>query len=651
MSGNGGAIALSAVGDINTAQIDTSSASSGGVGNGGDVTLDAQGDVQVTSINAQGGDSGTGGDVDITADQFFRATGTFTDQNDIDASISTAGGVQGGQVIIRHGGSVFTVGDAVVNGTTGAITTGIDNSILPLQSFLESYSQGTPPSDIQIIPQDNLVAQDDALDPAGNCLPDCNLELDNLRANAPLPELVFELEELFTREFEQYLGRSGTPIKTLEDAQEELRAIEEQTGVRSALIYVFFAPTNPLFQNQGNSSKQSLWEFTDQGLAVDTRGRRWIRAEELQEDYHLYTVLVTATGRPILRRIYDEQTGKALQRGGDEGVTQAAEKFREAVIRIEDDNSYLEPAQLLYEWIVKPLEQDLQKRSINNLVFLMDSNLRSIPIAALHDGDDPTNPNNGQFLIQKYSVALMPSLSLTNARYIDIRDARMLAMGATKFRDRNLDDLPADFELRTLVDLWQVPGSDYFLDEKFTVENLEEQRSPDNLFRIIHLTTHADFTSGQLSKSFIQFWDAPLNLDDSNIKRLKLNEPLVDLLVLSACETGKGDEENEFGIAGLAAAAEVKSVLASLWKVKYRGTAILTIEFYRQLKTGLVKAEALRRVQLAMLNKQIRVEGNILFTSDGQTITLPENFPEADDQFEFDHPAYWSRMAIVGNPW
>jgi len=647
-NGNGGTITITAGGGITTAAgIASDSLTSG---NGGSISLTSQGDIQVPYINAQGSSSGSGGTVEVTTNEVFRATELFTDQNNIDASISTAGGVEGGQIIIRHEGDLFTVGDASENGTAGAITTGSDNSILPPRLLLESFIQGTPPGDIQIITQNNSTQGNSVV--AGHCPPDCNLEISNLRANNPLPELVFELEELFTSEFEQYLGQSGTPIKTLEDAQEELRAIEEQTGVKSALIYVFFAPTNPVFQNQGDSSEQSLWEFTDQGLSVDTRGRRGIRAEELQEDYHLYTVLVTATGRPIQRRIYEynEETKKAVQRSE---VSRVARLFRENVIRTKD-NSYLEAAQLLYKWIVKPLEKDLKNRDIDNLVFLMDSNLRSIPIAALHDGDDSTDPKNGQFLIEKYSVALMPSLSLTDARYRDIRDARMLAMGATEFPDTNLPSLPADFELNTLINLWQVPGSDYFLDDKFTVKDLEDQRRTDNLFRIIHLTTHADFSPGQLSNSFIQFWDGELYLNDSNIERLRLNDPLVELLVLSACETGKGDQENEFGIAGLAAAAEVKSALASLWKVKYRGTAILSIEFYRQLKTpetGGVKAEALRRVQLAMLNEQIRVEGKTLYTSDGQTMTLPDNFPEADDQFEFYHPAYWSRMAIVGNPW
>jgi hypothetical protein len=79
----------------------------------------------VNSINSQGGSSGRGGDVDITTERFFRATDTFLDRNNIEASISTAGANGGGNVTIRHGGrgeTPFDIGNATTNGTTGAIT-------------------------------------------------------------------------------------------------------------------------------------------------------------------------------------------------------------------------------------------------------------------------------------------------------------------------------------------------------------------------------------------------------------------------------------------------------------------------------------------------------------------------------------------------
>jgi len=674
VSGNGGAIALSAGDDINTAQIDTSSASDESIGNGGNVTLDAQGNVQVTSINAQGGDSSMGGDVDITANGFFRATGTFTDQNDIDASISTAAGSTGGQVIIRHGGGVgisFDVGNASLNGTAGAITTGTDNSIVPPQSFSGSYSQGTPPSDIQIIAQNNsfvvsplpslilppqslpnvisqgispsdidFVTQDNALNSpqdnsfiSGNCPPDCNLEISNLRASNPLPELVFELEELFTSEFEQYLGQSGTPIKTLEDAQEELRAIEEQTGVKSALIYAFFLPSNASPFDPINSEEPDanvLWELPQLGQVRNNIGRRQFLSEQekLNSD-QLHLVLVTSSGQAIWRRMPDATYEKVSLEAGE---------FHRKIIRKSFSSEADDYAKQFYQWLVAPLEKYLQARSIDNLVFLMDQTLRSIPVAALRDEQG--------LLLDRYSVGLMPSLSLTSTSYVDIQKAQVLAMGASEFIDqKSLPAVPVELDL-VADKLWSGTGTN-FLNEKFNEVNLQQQISS-RKFSIIHLATHAQFESGSPSKSFIQLWEKQkLTLDQ--LEELKLKNVPVELLVLSACRTSLGNRQSELGFAGLATESGSKSALGSLWLVDDNGTLALMAAFYQQLKKTPIKAEALRQAQLAMSRGDVRIEGQQLITPDGN-IPLPSDL-EFSEERSFRNPYYWSGFTLIGNPW
>ena len=84
----------------------------------------------------------------------------------------------------------------------------------------------------------------------------------------------------------------------------------------------------------------------------------------------------------------------------------------------------------------------------------------------------------------------------------------------------------------------------------------------------------------------------------------------VDLVVLSACETGLGEEAGGEGLLGLQRAfqaAGARTVVASLWKVDDAATQALMVEFYRNLWQGkLGKLESLRQAQLAMLRGKLK---------------------------------------------
>jgi CHAT domain-containing protein len=298
--------------------------------------------------------------------------------------------------------------------------------------------------------------------------------------------------------------------------------------------------------------------------------------------------------------------------------------------------AYLSPAQQLYQWIIAPMQMPLQERQIGNIAFIMDAKLRSLPVAALHNGE--------QFLVEQFSVGLMPSISLTDTRYVDIRDSQVLAMGASVFEDKA--PLPAvSVEIAAIAnELW---SGEAFLNDEFTLQNLKSQRQ-DTPFGIVHLATHADFLPGELDDSYIQLWDQQLDL--AEVRQLGWNEPPVNLVVLSACRTALGNVEAELGFAGFAVQAGVKSALASLWYVSDEGTLGLMTEFYRQLQIQPIKAEALRQAQLAMIRGETQiVDGQVQF-ADGSAIALP---PELENQSSHDvaHPFYWSAFTVIGSPW
>lgn len=313
-----------------------------------------------------------------------------------------------------------------------------------------------------------------------------------------------------------------------------------------------------------------------------------------------------------------------------------ATTFRREVANPRRFNSaaHKKASEQLYQWLIAPLESTLESEEIDTLLLCVGENLRSLPFAALSDGQ--------QFLIEKYSLATIPAFSLTETTYTDIRNARVLAMGASEFQEQI--PLPGvEAELAAIVpELW--PGT-AFLNQNFTITNLQAEREQ-NPVKIIHLATHAEFRSGSPDRSYIQFSDRQLSLD--RLDELGWKDPPVELLVLSACQTALGDREAELGFAGLAVQAGVKTAIASLWSVSDIGTLALMSEFYQQLRNAPIKAEALRQAQLAMIRGDIRLEGATLVNSGG-AIALPPNLQSSG--INLAHPYYWSAFVAIGSPW
>ncbi|HBE35413.1 MAG TPA: CHAT domain-containing protein, partial [Cyanobacteria bacterium UBA11368] len=198
--------------------------------------------------------------------------------------------------------------------------------------------------------------------------------------------------------------------------------------------------------------------------------------------------------RIIIRKLVPEAKGSLVQ--------QVAREFRIGVTDLNNPDDYKAPAQQLYQWIVTPLRSELLANQIDTLLFSMDTGLRSIPIAAFFDGK--------QFLIEQYSVALIPSFSLTDTRYVPITNSQILAMGISKSTQEQTPLPAVAVEIPTLTNkLWR--GVE-FLNESATLDNLKST-SRKQRFEIIHVATHAEFRPGNISESYIQFWDNKLRLN------------------------------------------------------------------------------------------------------------------------------------------
>lgn len=420
------------------------------------------------------------------------------------------------------------------------------------------------------------------------------------------PQQAIQLfEQLQAVEFARQLGIDFYGNTTsAEQITQELCNLAEATGKKTALIYVI-------------SLEQELQLFL---ILPDPKPCNDTATKQNQDSVLIIRQTVPQANRQTLQKVVTE--------------------FRAGVTDLIRKNRYQEPGKKLYQWIVEPFKEQLLSNQIDTLVFCMDSGLRSLPIAALY--------NKQQFLIEEYSVGLIPSFSLTDIRYFPIIKTPILAMGISKSTD-DQSPLPAvAVEVPTLANiLWQGKA---FLNEESTIDKLQSISRQEN-FGIIHIATHAEFKPGKLAESYIQFWNSKLRLDQLKVlsRQWGWNEsPKVEMLVLSACRTAIGSEQAELGFAGLAVQAGVKTAVGSLWYASDEGSLALMTEFYNKLRTGPIKTEGLREAQLAMLKMQVRLENRQLVLSDNRRIPLP---PELTNSSEttFSHPYYWSGYTIIGN--
>ncbi|HMP04765.1 MAG TPA: CHAT domain-containing protein, partial [Lacipirellulaceae bacterium] len=112
----------------------------------------------------------------------------------------------------------------------------------------------------------------------------------------------------------------------------------------------------------------------------------------------------------------------------------------------------------------------------------------------------------------------------------------------------------------------------------------------------------------------------------------------VQLVVLSACETGLGESAGGEGLLGIQRAFQVsgvRSTIASLWKVSDSATRQIMAEFYSNyLKKGMSPLDALREAQLwALRNPDLRGAAP----------------PEAELKMRRLSPRLWAAFTISGD--
>jgi CHAT domain-containing protein len=297
----------------------------------------------------------------------------------------------------------------------------------------------------------------------------------------------------------------------------------------------------------------------------------------------------------------------------------------------------------LFRAVIEPAREQLQGK--RRICFVPDAELYAIPLQALID------PSSGSYLVESYSVYITPSLSALGAlRWKGSRGRRdLLAVGDPQF---GVPGGPVAMTLRGALGPLPFTRSE--------VEEIAQVYAPrarvlvgaaatETAFKtlagdygVLHLASHGSLDDGNPLYSSIAFsTPAPAEddttassgpsgargpTDDGFLEAWEVMELSLDadIVVLSACETARGTITRGEGINGLLRAffvAGVPTVVASLWKVEDRSTALLMSEFHRRLRDGERPADALAAAERTLL----------------------------DGEFLLRHPYYWAGFLLYGD--
>jgi filamentous hemagglutinin family protein len=377
-------------------------------------------------------------------------------------------------------------------------------------------------------------------------------------------------------------------------------------------------------------SEASLKKLQSELRSLD---RNAVLLYPLIQDDRLELILVTPDAEPIRR----------TARVSRAELNQEIKRFRNALETVYDPSlDAKDSAQKLYSWLIKPVEDELDRVGAKTILYAPYAQLRYIPLAALYDGKE--------WLVQKYRINNITAASLHDFSLQPQTHQSILAGAVTRGMSFKIGDRPFSFaglpfarrEVETLTQI--IPDSTQLFDTDFSPESTRRQLRSHSL---IHLATHAVFMPGKPEDSFILFGNGD-RLTLAGVRDWSLKN--VDLIVLSACETALGEVlgngEEILGFGYLMQQGGARAAIASLWSVDDGGTQALMDIFYTMLKhPNMTKAEALRQAQIALITGNYSALG-----TDGNRIArnIANRLPVTVTEY-LDHPYYWAPFIMIGN--
>ena len=297
------------------------------------------------------------------------------------------------------------------------------------------------------------------------------------------------------------------------------------------------------------------------------------------------------------------------------------------------------PSRVLNNMIFESIKPDLERLKVTTLLISADRGLQAIPYAALHDGEN--------YFGDSYAFSLTPSLGLTDISFSDSEDKKLLAIGASEFREL----APLPLVEQELSKIGGTKSKEIVFNKEFTPESFFEKAIQEK-YDMIHIATHAEFKPGGPNASRLFSGTTPITLDNFSILRKgRIGNPL-DLVVFSACRTALGDPETELGFSGLALQAGAKSAIGTLWYVDDVMTSAYFVQMYKFLDLGIPKAEAMQLTRRLFAQKLITLEDDKLIGFNN--LSLLENLNLSQKRLiknGLNNPFFWAGIELMGSPW
>ena len=313
------------------------------------------------------------------------------------------------------------------------------------------------------------------------------------------------------------------------------------------------------------------------------------------------------------------------------------EDFRQLIENLNQTTDLDLAARSLHDDLFSQAQEQL--KSVNSLIVVPDASLWELPFQALKTSDN-------RYLIQKHAISYAPSFNLLkrfsqSPKKVSAQStAKLLAFGNPALNqsqtqastdglmNESLSSLPeAEKQVEQIRRLYGLQKSRTFIRGQATEERFK-LLAPN--YSIIHLAAHGLYNDLEPMRSRIvlsQIGNKPGvdgYLEASEIAKIKLN---ADLVILSACETGRGRVRGGEGIIGLPwaiFAAGCPTTVVSQWSVDSKSTADLMVSLHRQLNLNgkpASKSEALRQAAISLINS-----------------------PNKD----FRHPFFWAGFIVLG---